>query len=81
MAALGLACSALGLVVTDPVGAAKAGLAHLAALAAVQPVGLQVLAPPIAHGLAGGAHALAIVAVLAGLVAPLATLAAVVLFA
>lgn len=69
MVALDLTSRALGFVVADTIGAAKARRTHLAASATVIAVGLQVLAAAAAHGLTGQADACAVVAVLAGLAA------------
>jgi hypothetical protein len=77
VATLDLARWALDLVPTHAIDAVKARVAQLAACTAVLPVGLQVLAPAVAHGLVGGAHALAVLAELAGLVAALTALATV----
>jgi hypothetical protein len=79
VATLVLAMGALVLIVAHTIGATMTGLATVAAPPAVLHVGFQVLAPVIAHGFIGRAHALAVVAVLAGLVAALTTLAAMVL--
>jgi hypothetical protein len=62
VAALDLATGTLDLVSTDTINAAKAIIAPLATPAAVQPVGLEVMAPALAHMLASGAHALALLA-------------------
>jgi hypothetical protein len=62
VAALDLPIRALDLIPAHAVDAVKAGVAQLAALAAVPPVVLQVFAPTITHGFGGGAHALAILA-------------------
>lgn len=72
-----LAVGTPDLVIADTIGAADPILAPVAACAAVQHVGFQVLAPAVARGLTGWAHAPAVVAVLAGLVAALTTLATV----
>jgi hypothetical protein len=77
VATLVLPVGASVLVIAHPIGTAKPILAPGAALAAVEPVVLQVLAPAVAHGLAWRAHALAVLAELARLVATLTTLAAV----
>ena len=77
VATLDLARWALDLVSTHAIDAVKTGGAQLAACTAVLPVGLQVLAPAVAHVLVGGAQALAVLAGLAGLVAALTALATV----
>lgn len=78
VAALDLPLGALDLIPTHAIDAVKAVVTPLAALAAVPPVALQVLAPTVgAHCLASRACALAVVAVQGGVGAALAACATV----